>query len=589
MSAKITKLNTLVDGSPEHLVTGAATSNLAVAPHPEASPTTGPDSPTSAAAENIAQPILDVADRPGVKDAWACKDPEGLPPMATWNLAGPRRKKQGRGGATALVTTVRGIIRCPLLYRVAQVFPRQKTGRPSPPAAYFLFYGQVARELRSFEAADQELLEIWEHVVVPEFAKQNIRLPAAKRHQTFNPIPGYAAFHRWRLKHLIEGGLIAQAIDANREAMLELGALIAVAEDRLSDDPLNPSLAQILTGDASVFQMASEIPEVETHFEDIRYAVYPGSRAVKGGARPDMAAGHYSNVKKHGPTDGRYHVALCTKGYSTYSRLIRDIAVAAAGQSESDAAQPLIDRTLSGAPAGYFQTLAYDGQIYPKHGLDILCKHGVYVTNHNAIKKQKTDHTDTEYGGYTRRGHGQYRNRTVQTHYTSLPTQRHLHTDGTPCLHHLVSDDGALYPADRAGGVGRPKKTGPVIPPRALHRTRTDPGYRVHLDYVIECPHGPLTYTVEITDTEPDKDGHISWGSKLAAHRVIPEAWIERFRAVFGARNQTESFFSWLEQRYFHKDRAASWGAECQLVDLFCSALLHNSEAWAHYAVGHIG
>ena len=73
----------------------------------------------------------------------------------------------------------------------------------------------------------------------------------------------------------------------------------------------------------------------------------------------------------------------------------------------------------------------------------------------------------------------------------------------------------------------------------------------------------------------------------MAAHRVIAEAWTERFRAVFGARNQTESFFSWLEQRFFIKDRASSWGADGQLVDLFCAAMLQNSEAWAHYAVRH--
>ena len=67
--------------------------------------------------------IRALASPPAVIDAWRRNDPPGLPPMASWNLAGPRRAKQGRGGATSLVTTVRGIIRCPLLNRVADLFP----------------------------------------------------------------------------------------------------------------------------------------------------------------------------------------------------------------------------------------------------------------------------------------------------------------------------------------------------------------------------------------------------------------------------------------------------------------------------------
>lgn len=537
--------------------------------------------------EADAHPIRALASQASVIAAWARQDPEGLPVMATWNLAGPRRAKQNRGGATSLVTTVRGIIRCPLLYRVAEQFPRQTTGRPSPPAEYWLFYGQVARELRSFEAADQELLEMWEHVVLPEFAAQGVQLPAADR-ENFNPIPGYAGFQRWRKKHLIKGGLIAQAIDANRDAMLELGALIAVAEDTISTDPLAPGLAQIIASDASVFRTASEVREVIDTVDGQKVKRYPGSRATpEGKPRPDVAGGRYGKVKKHGVTDGLYHVAICTKGYSTYTRLVLDVTVAAPGQAESDAAVPRLHRVLSAAPEGYFETLAYDGQIYPRHGLELLKRFGVYVTNHNAIKKEKSWHDSAEYSGYTRREHGQYRGRTVQTYHASLPTQRHLRADGTPCLHHLVSDDGAVFPADRARGTGVPKKTGPVIPPRALRRERTPSGFVVHLDYVIDCPHGPLTYTVEITETIPRKDGSVSWSSTVAAHRVIPEAWIERFRAVFGARNQTESFFSWLEQRFFIKDRAGSWGPDGQLVDLFCAAMLQNSEAWAHYAVRH--
>lgn len=529
--------------------------------------------------------IRALALRPTVIEAWRRNDPAGLPPMATWNLAGLRREKQGRGGATSLVTTVRGIIRCPLLYRVADLFPRQRTGRPSPPAAYWLFFGQVARELRSAEAADQELLELWEHVVVPEFAAQGVDLPDANRGTT-NPIPGYHGYNRWRQKHLVEGGLIVQAIDANRDAMLELGALIAVAEGHLSDDPLFPSLPQTLTGDASVFQTASEVREMQTTVNGQTLNCYPGSRAVKGAARPDIAGAKHGG-KTHGATEGLLHVALCMKGYDTYTRLVLDVFVAEPRQAETGAATPRIDRVLSAAPRGYFEAFAYDGAMYPKHYLTPLRRHGVYLVNPNSIAENKGAPEDTELAGYTTRQHGPYKGKTVRTHHTSLPSQRHQRPDGTVCVHHLVSDDGAVYPADRAANAGTPRKTGKIIPPTRLRRTDTGTGFRVHLDYVIDCPHGPLTYTVEITDTAPTNTGSVSWSSKLAAHRVIPEAWAERYRPVYGARNQTESFFSWLEQRYYVKDRAASWGLEGQLVDLLLCAMLQNSEAWAHYAVRH--
>lgn len=529
--------------------------------------------------------IRALASRPAVIEAWRRNDPAGLAPMGTWNLAGLRREKQGRGGATSLVTTVRGIIRCPLLYRVADLFPRQTTGRPSPPAAYWLFYGQVARELRSAEAADQELLELWEHVVVPEFAAQGVDLPEANRGTT-NPIPGYHAYNRWRQKHLIEGGLIVQAIDANRDAMLELGALIAVAEGHLSDDPLFPSLPQILTGDASVFRTASEVREIQTTVNGQTVKCYPGSRAVEGDARPDIAGAKHGG-KTHGAKEGLLHVALCMKGYDTYARLVLDVFVAEPRQAETDAATPRIDRVLSAAPRGYFEAFAYDGAMYPKHYLNPLRRHGTYLVNPNSIAENTGTPEDTELAGYTTRQHGPYKGKTVRTHHTSLPSQRHQRPDGTVCVHHLVSDDGAVYPADRAANAGTPRKTGKIIPPTRLRRTDTGTGFRVDLDYVVDCPHGPLTYTVEITDTAPTNTGSVSWSSKLAAHRVIPEAWAERYRPVYGARNQTESFFSWLEQRYYVKDRAASWSLEGQLVDLFLCAMLQNSEAWAHYAVRH--
>ena len=174
----------------------------------------------------------------------------------------------------------------------------------------------------------------------------------------------------------------------------------------------------------------------------------------------------------------------------------------------------------------------------------------------------------------------------VRTHTTSLPSMHHERPDGTLCTHHLVSDDGAVYTADRAAGAGTATK-GTLLTPTALRRLRGESQYHVDLEYTVPCPHGDLTYRARLTDTKPAKNGSVSWSSPMAAHRVIPEAWAERFKAVFGARNQVESFFSWLEKRYYHKDRVVSWGHDAQLLDLLGAAMLHNAEAWAHYIHNH--
>jgi hypothetical protein len=70
--------------------------------------------------------------------------------------------------------------------------------------------------------------------------------------------------------------------------------------------------------------------------------------------------------------------------------------------------------------------------------------------------------------------------------------------------------------------------------------------------------------------------------------RVIPEALVEKYALTFGKRNQIESFFSWLEKRFYVKDRHASWGREAQLLAAvaICSSSATTTDAlqvlWAH-------
>src|SRR5690349_6368246 len=85
-----------------------------------------------------------------LRSSWAAPPlVDGLTPIRKLPLPGPRRAKENRGGATAIATTISVLARCPLLDRVAAIFPPQTTGRPTPPARYWWFYGALARKMAS--------------------------------------------------------------------------------------------------------------------------------------------------------------------------------------------------------------------------------------------------------------------------------------------------------------------------------------------------------------------------------------------------------------------------------------------------------
>jgi hypothetical protein len=138
-------------------------------------------------------------------------DADGPPPICGWDLAGPRPESEGRGATTSTVTAIRNIIRCPLLHQLAALFPPKTTGRPTPPAQYFLFYSQLAREAPSHQAVEHDLLEYWNSVIRPEFAAFGINLPPAQPGMP-NPVPGYSAYKRWRRQHLTEAGKLFVAL-----------------------------------------------------------------------------------------------------------------------------------------------------------------------------------------------------------------------------------------------------------------------------------------------------------------------------------------------------------------------------------------
>lgn len=547
---------------------------------------------------------------------WAYQDPDGLPAMGKLQLPGPYRKKRNRGGATAIAVTMRILIRSPLIHHLADTFTsltsktktseiKSKGGRPATPPAYWFFYAALARELASYERADKEVESHWD-LIQAEFAAQGHNVRRTTTRDGSTKAPGYDGFEKWRNSKLLQDGPdgservptfeLRRVFERWSELSLDLAALIRQAEGRATGDPLRPSLGEILAGDATVMRMPSEVHTTGEVDPATGQLAVVGSRATGHSPRSKPRVhrrGYTYSVKEHGPQNGWYYLALSAKGVDTYTTVLLDLDIAEPGVAESDAVFPMLQRTLSRAGQGYFLTLAYDGQMYPKHGLQLAQEYAVLLANHNAIRSNLSREERRELAaqpglaGSTQRRRGHHRGTTVGTYFTALPRQIVKRADGGFCLHYLVSDDGAIYLADRAQGAGsaKPKKVGPPIPPVEVMKSLLSDGtWQIKLIYQIPCEHGPHRYAVDITDpAQVNSKGQVSWSSNFATHRAYPDAIDALAKGPFGARNQVESAFSWLERRYEHKDRAAAWGHGAQLVDLLMAGVLINTEAWAHY------
>jgi len=519
-------------------------------------------------------------------------DPPDLPPLHELRLAGVRRAKEGRGGATGIAVTMRTVIRSPFLRVLGVLFPDCKNtgGRPGTPAEYWLFFAAIARELGSNEAATEEIIEHFDRVVRPEFAAIRITLPT-------RTTPRYSGFKNWRKTHVVDAGRLDPMNRLFTVLSLRLHLAIATVHGVGPASLLDPVGARLLICDSSVFDGPSSVfmycplcgkdadVAVCPHPVDMRVANHTKAKEL-GRERLHERPANY-DAKEHGRKIGFQNVAVSAKNQGMYARTI--LAVDLGGCAEMELSMPLLAHVLELADPNWFVGLAYDGLLLGTHHLELQRRYGIPVINLPSARNRKVDaESAAGIAGQTTRAYGKYKGKAIGTYTFFLRTITHTASDGSPCHHHLISDDGAVYdspnpPTARLGQAAIGARRGNLLSPADMVRTREADGtWRITLTLTVPCTHGDQSAEFVLTDSVRNTEGEVPRSEPIEAVRHVFEAERDRWRAIAGIRNNAESIFDWLEQRFYRKDRHAAWGRDAQLLDLMCAGILCNSECWAH-------
>ncbi len=522
--------------------------------------------------------------------------PDNLPELT--GLPGPRKAVEGRGGATSVVTTMRLIIRCPYLKVLASMVPDRKglPGRPGTPAEFWFFFVALARELRSFEQAEQEVREHWNDVVVPEFAGQRITMRpiGSGKHQA--KTPGYKGLRHWRDK-LIEQGLLGPVNALFTVLSLRLHVELAEALGHRHGGLLDPEWWQVPFADSTVMRAPSEVfyfcplcgPDADPCDHPADLVKGHHSRAKTDGAERAAAQGRdHGSAKSHGNKRGGHNIAIgASNGKNThYRRTVLAVDVDKDDRDEMAVAMPLLAHVFELAGPDWIRGLAYDGLLKGRHHLDLLRRYGVPVINVPSTASGHApdpDHADVP--GTTVRRTGKHKGVRVATHASQQRIIEHRDEFGHPCFHFIICDDGGTYDAAHPLEALKARKLakGTLLKPVDMTRTELNPGqWEVVIEFEIRCGTHTERFGVVLTDSLVDDAGDVPYSEPIQAFRHFCDADAARLRSIIGVRSNIESLFSWFEQRFMHKDRAASWDRDAQLLDFLGAGIAANAEVWAH-------
>ncbi|SDF60289.1 hypothetical protein SAMN05660662_2674 [Blastococcus aurantiacus] len=518
------------------------------------------------------------------------------PALTDLPLAGPRRKKEGRGGATANLVVFRTIIRSPLLPAFTAALPQARGGRPTPLSdLYWVFYGCAMRELASNELLDQELPQVWTEIRKEFWFEHGILLPDAS--PSGKIAGGSYSYRKWRTRRILapekKPSPLPDLVGRLTDISIPLALAVRTAEGgNVPRALIDPAVWDIVAIDGTVLNAPSDVREEEIVNDNGEVVLrVTGSRAKKGKPRVHHDVTDASG-KEHGAQKGLYNVVATTKGLDTYTRVVLGLDIGYPREGEDPVAMRVL-RALYRRAGHRFPVLTIDGIGKPGMYQDLMAESGIYVVNsqnarQRAKKESEADPANSHLTGTTIRRYGVKKDQVKLSYDTPLGAADH-DIDGVAHQHHLMADDGAVYETDRPHTRGsRVRKLGMLEPSSVERRRDSDGRYYLLLTLTRSCSHGgKFTTTLELRWTKPGRDGRVQWRSMVANVRVIPEALVDKYALTFGKRNQIESFFFWLEKRFYVKDRHASWGREAQLLDLVFAALLHNTETWAHLAYRH--
>lgn len=517
------------------------------------------------------------------------------PALHDLNLPGPRRAREGRGGAQSSLEVLRILIRCPLLPALtAAIAPRGAGRPPGYPDIFWLFMCAATRHFASAEQFSEELRNHWDEICKEFLFEHQLSLPTKRG-------VAYASYNSWRTNAILDRDTQLDIL-ATRLSTVSAPLALAVRRAEGGDglrDLLDPQVWDCIAADGTVRNAPSNVrAELDYDEEGNPKVNFGGSRAHPD--HPKRARVHETQRKvnkRSGSDEGLYNLAVTTKGRDSYTRTVLAVDIGETHDAEIVVARRVLKRTYD-LLGHTIPVLVYDGAVTPVDQQDVLADYGVYTVNANHARNRAKSvgagesHAENFEADSTTTGEGVHKFGNKQGHlkrtYVTPMGNVDCHNGGTAHIHHLVADDGALYEVDRSPLKGSGSQRLALVAPSGLERLRYDSGeYYFRITLTGPCPHGgSYSVTHELRRTEVNRFGALSWRETIANVRVIPEA-VLNYAEVMGHRNQVESFFSWLEKCYYRQDRAASWGREAQLVDLIGAALLHNAETWAHLAYRH--
>lgn len=519
------------------------------------------------------------------------------PKLTTMTLPGPRRALEGRGGAVATMVALRCIIRSPLLAAFTAAIPARSTGRKAAvPDIFWVFYLIATRHLASQELLDQELAANWPEIRKEFWFEHAILLPDAKAN---GDIPNSDDLRKWRTRNM-SPDQIQELMRHFTTIAVPLALAIRHSEGGGRPRPLHlPEVWDAVAVDGTTLDAPSDVRlDEQTEDDGTVTTLLKHSRAkLDKDARVHHPMSHHD--KKHGSQHGLCNVVATVSGRGTYTRVVLGLDIAHIGEGEDPVAMRVLGALYDQA-GSIFPVLLYDKAMKPAYYQDLMAEHGVYCVNPNYARPGKKGTKPPAENGARKdkarpkhiliplgEGESRYgtdRGAPKRTYVTRLEPVSH-ETNGHEHVHHLAADDGAVYELDRPYTTREVVRKTRLLQTVGVQRLRASNG-ECTMRLIMEgaCDRGgSFTTFVDLRKTGLDREGNLPRTSLIANIRVIPDA-SERFGAVYGKRNQIEAFFSWLESRFFNKDRHASWGRDNQILDLIGAALLENTWAWAHLA-----
>ncbi|GAA2146492.1 hypothetical protein GCM10009844_22610 [Nocardioides koreensis] len=170
----------------------------------------------------------------------------------------------------------------------------------------------------------------------------------------------------------------------------------------------------------------------------------------------------------------------------------------------------------------------------------------------------------------------------------------HPGPDGEPCGHLLYVDDGALWEVRVSGGAHI--KAQRAISERSTRTKHPDTGdWAMVTTHRLLCEDARQPFEFDtIWEPVPHRGKRTEHTKKprtsleKALHAMQPLARCDRgFGDIYGLRNDTESWFSWLKARMRRGETAASLHADHQLLDVLYAGLITNALALRQYRLSN--